>query len=352
MNKIWLWFYLSCKRQLKRPFFLILLLAIPAGLWLFHQEETKSQDKISIALYTEGDEWNHQVVKELVKTPHSFEFYLTDSKEELIGDVTAKKAECGYIFPKGLKKKLDSGQYRRAILMVVSPSTVTAKLASETIFAGLFRVYGRDLLKHYSKTGKTFSETSRTMQRGASAWEELEPLFDKYLENGSTFAFEYKTVSGGTLEQESVKVVFPVRGIVAVFIFVMGLAAAVTSCEDQKRGLFMTVSNAKKAACMIAQLAAPVVFTCGCALLCLLVTGNVEQIGKELSTLFLYGLAVVLFSYLMIRILGNSLVIAGLIPFFIIGSLTACPVFMDLSVFLPVLKLVRYFFLPYYYLAL
>ena len=56
MDKIVLWFFLSCKRQLKKPFFLILLLILPAGVWMFHKAEEESSGKISIALYMDGDE--------------------------------------------------------------------------------------------------------------------------------------------------------------------------------------------------------------------------------------------------------------------------------------------------------
>ena len=38
------------------------------------------------------------------------------------------------------------------------------------------------------------------------------------------------------------------------------------------------------------------------------------------------------------------------IPFFILGSLIACPVFLDISVFVPELGWLKWMFLPWYYL--
>lgn len=358
MNKIGLWFYLSCKRQLLRPFFLLLLLLLPAGMWLLHRTESQSDEKISIAIFTEGDEWNGRVAEQLMEEEHSFRFYLCKTKEELTKDVASKRAECGYIFSRGLHEKLDSGNFRRTITMVTSPSTVAAKLASETVFAGLFKVYARELLKSYSEKGEAFSDlykmadSEEAVSVSEGVWKELEVLYDKYLNDGSTFSFEYASADGGAVETNSIKAVFPVRGIAAVFIFVMGLAAAVTTCEDMRRGLFMTVPARQKAACMMAQLSAPVAFACGSAFLCLLFTGTGEGFLRELSNLLFYGIFTSIFSFFMIHIIKNSLVIAGLIPFFIIGSLIACPIFADLSVFVPALGTLRRFLPPYYYLMM
>lgn len=254
-------------------------------------------------------------------------------------DVAAKRAECGYAFPAGLKELLDQGKYRRKITMVISPSTVAAKLASEAVFAGLFEIYGRDLLKQYA--GKS-----------GAVWKELEPLFDKYLENGSTFAFEYSTVSGGKIEENQVKAVFPVRGIAAVFIFVIGLSAAVTAGSDERRGLFQSMTGLRRAACILVQMAAPILFSCLSALLCLSASGELRSLPGEALLLAGYGAAVTLFSCLLQRIIKNPLFLSGLIPFFIIGSLITCPVFADLSAFVPLLKTARLLFLPYYYLIL
>lgn len=346
MNKTLLWFYLSGKRQLKHPFFVILLLLLPIGMWMLHKAETESSDKIAIALYTEGNEWNEEVAADLISSEQSFEFYLCETKEDLSADVAAGSAECGYVFSAELKKGLDSGDYKRLITVVTSPSTVTEKLASETVFAGLFRIYGRELLRNYSEDGEAFTELS------GDVWMELEPLYDKYLQDGSTFSFEYATVDGGVMKKDSVKAVFPIRGIAAIFIFVIGLAAAVTACEDDRRGLFTPVAKSKKAVWIMAQLGAPVMLTCFFVFVCLMLTGNGGGVVKEITALVIYGAVTVLFSYLLCLIVKNPLILAGLIPFFIVAGLIACPVFADLSAFLPGLKIVRLFLPPYYYLIL
>ena len=92
--------------------------------------------------------------------------------------------------------------------------------------------------------------------------------------------------------------------------------------------------------------------SCVSAFICLTISGNLRGIGREWAALLVYGLMTLLFSYILLMTVRSPLVISGLIPFFILGSLIICPVFADLSVFVPVLGVLRRFFLPYYYLIM
>ena len=321
------------------------LKALPDGWRLPTDEDWK---KLETELYMDGDEWNEKVAETLSEGEHSFEFYQCETLQELQDDVAGEKAECGYYFPAGFRELLKEGGYRRSVKLYVSPSTVADKLSSEVVFAGFFQVFGRELLEEYTRTGQPFEEAragGRTGMEPEQIWEELEPLYDQYLENGSTFAFEYRTMGAGVLKKDSVTAVFPVRGICAVFIFVMGLAAAVTAGEDES-------TAGRKRSYLLAQLAAPVLLSCVSSFICLTISGNLRGIGREWAALLVYGLMTLLFSYILLMTVRSPLVISGLIPFFILGSLIICPVFADLSVFVPVLGVLRRFFLLYYYLIM
>ena len=346
MNKTGLWFYLSLKRQTKRLFFLILLAALPMGLWCFREAEQPEKDSIAIALYTGESEWNRLTAEELLTGEHSFEFYMSSSEQELREDVAARRAECGYIFPEDLRKKMETGRYKRSITLVTAPSTAVGKLSSEVVFAGLFSVWGRSLLETYSREGEPF-------QGEQKVWQRLEPLYDAYLENGSTFAFQYETEGGDKIGKPSMKQTFPARGITAVFVFVLSLTAAVTVCEDEKRGLFSSLAGIRRETAVLACLAAPVFLACISGLAGLIFSGEADKSSwlLEWGRLLLYGGMCTVFSWGVCRIVKNPLTIACLIPFFAVGSLVFCPVFIDLSLFLPGASFAAKFFLPWYYLA-
>ena len=351
------WYIYSCKRLLKKPLFLLLLISLPLGMRAFRGAEKESGGSIAIALYTGGDAFNEQVADALGKDAQSFSFYRCGSEEELRNDVASGRAECGYCFPEGLKERLDAGDYKRAIRAVTSPSTVASGIASESVYAGLFSVYGRELLRQYAVSGQAFAG-ARELFPAERIWEELEPLYDKYLRNGSTFAFAYETAAGSAVEEAQAFASFPARGMGAVFILVMGLGAAVTAGEDGRRGLYLAMTEARKAACQLMQIGAAVSFAALSVLVSLAVSGSFPRpcgpgsLFQECAALALYGASAAVFSWGLLAAVKRPQAIAGLIPFFILGSLAVCPVFADLSRFIPVIKIIRWGFLPWYYLRL
>lgn len=188
------------------------------------------------------------------------------------------RAECAYLFPERLKERLDEGHYTRAVRVLVSPSTVAEKIISEKIFSELFEVYGRELLADYGKNGAAFQTVMarcQTTEAREKACGVLMELYEKYRSNGSTFTFDYQTLQGGTaLQTGAMKVVFPVRGLTAVFLFIMGLAAAVMAGEDAERGLYAAVRSRERWLLQTAEIAAFVFLATISAYAALLVSGN------------------------------------------------------------------------------
>ena len=70
------------------------------------------------------------------------------------------------------------------------------------------------------------------------------------------------------------KVVFPVRGLTAVFLFIMGLAAAVMAGEDAERGLYAAVRSRERWLLQTAEIAAVVFLASISAYAALLASGN------------------------------------------------------------------------------
>ena len=353
--------FLLSRRTLKKPFFVLLLFLFPLGAWLFHTAQSRPDEGIAVALFTDGDAWNGRVAQRLAQSESAFGFYLCGSEEALMEDVAAGRAECGYVFSAGLHEALAENGGRRSVRLIVSPSSTAAAVSMETVFAAIYREYGGELLERYVEEGEAFAPARETEEPGTEAGaaggpdsirEETRRLYETYLSDGSTFSFEYRTVSGGILETGRAAAVFPVRGVGGVFIFVMGLAASVLAAEDEKRGLFAAVTAGRKRGMQALQIAAFVFLSCLSVGAGLAVSGSFAGFFREAAALAIYGAAVAAFASLLLFLLRRSGILAALIPFFITGSLVVCPVFADLSSFVPGLAGLRPFFLPWYYLLL
>lgn len=182
MKMVFVWFFLSCKRYLKKPGILLALLLLPVTAWIAGKYVHPENEGIKIALYlqeTAGENvdlsengeqkngsgeydpeqnWENmgiQLVKDLLnssikeadntngasaESESLFWFYLCDSEEQLKAHVASEKAECGYVVPEDLGERLRNKRIKNTITLYTSPSTVTGSLSTE---------------RHICSTGKT-----------------------------------------------------------------------------------------------------------------------------------------------------------------------------------------------------
>ncbi len=271
MKRVAMWFFLSCKRYMRKWSFLFILLLLPAGVLAAGQAQKKGSQDISIAISVEESGENtlgDALADSLVNRPRGedagmFRFYLCRDEEEVKAEVASRRAECGYVVYAGLEERLDTKSYKRSIGVYSAPSTVAAALSTETVFAALMKIYDGKLLADYVAENELFAPLGAP---GGEAREEAavqaRELYEKWLGNGSTFRFQYQFQGreGENMDFDGGQTdVFPVRGLVAVYVFITGLYGAVVMCGDEERGLFLPLSYGYRIPCRVASMAAPAV---------------------------------------------------------------------------------------------
>lgn len=368
MSRAWMWFILSCKRYFRRISFLLILLLLPVALGGIRTAEESGKTEVRIAVYAEEtDEKNTEqmpleqmLVQRLTdggqeERDSLFRFYVCEGEQQVRDEVASKRAECGYVIGKGLREKLADKRYKRSIRVFSAPSTVAAELSVEVVFSVLMELYDGELLVDYVKSSAIFDEAAApgSPEREKLAGQAAE-LYENWLYNGSTFRFT--STSWGVEQQnasepgENTEAVFPVRGIVAVYIFIIGLYAAAMNLTDEKKGLFFAIPYGYRTICRIAALAAPVFLAALSGVAALWSGGAMTGAVQELPAMVFYTAAVILFAWLMRCVVGNPDMIYCLLPFFLIGSLIFCPVIIDIGRYFPAAEPVQKLFLPWYYL--
>lgn len=358
MQIVGIWFLLTGKRFLKRGSFLVLLVLLPVAAWLLYITQKSDSSEIRIAVYVE-DEADNKLGMQMLDTLRTdesemFTFYSCPDEQMLKEDVAARRAECGYIIHQGLNDKLDEKNFKRSIGVYSAPSTVLSKLTTEIVFASLAENYNGYLLADYVAHSELFDvvalpETAvRKVMTG-----QAESLYEKWRLSGETFHFDFVYQGQTELEEGSKSsAVFPVRGLIAVYLFVIGMYSAVINRQDWDKGIFQPLPYIYRYPCSFACLAAPVMLAGFSAFMALWLGGSGGIWWLELAAILVYLLGISLFSWLLGHCLPGSQVLSSLIPFFIIGSLIFCPVFIDVGTLFPALKPVGRLFLPYYYLQL
>ncbi len=296
----------------------------------------------------EGKPLEQQVVASLTgerEFDGLFRFYVCEDEQQVKDEVASRRAECGYVIGAGLHKRLDERDFKRSIRVYSAPSTVAARLSTEPVFAAMIELYDRELFLQYAQKEQQEPEAVRKLAG---------ELYDKWKENGSTFHFEYE-VTGSELEavKDTGKAsVFPVRGIVAVYVFVVGLYSTALSLGDEKKGLFLAVPFGSRLWCQLAALASPVCLAAVSGFAALWVGKCLDRVGYELAVLSGYVLAVLLFSFLFRLVCRREALVCCLIPFFLVGSLIFCPIFLDIGKYVPEFEIFGRFFLPDYYMGM
>lgn len=365
MTRIVTWFLLSCKRYATRLSFLLILFLLPAAMAVFGALEHGRAREVRIAVYVQGNQdgtLGGRLAERLAGSRAGqtagdslFDFYLCRDEQQLKDDVVSRKAECGYVIGENLKARLDSGDYKRCITVYSAPSTVAAKLSTEVVFSVMMELYNKDLLEDYVAKGELFDAIGETgSPKRDAATKKAGELYDTWLGSGATFRFEYASLDtqGNTAVYAgtAATTVFPVRGLVAICLFIIGLYGTVITGMDAENGLFLPLPYRFRAPCRIACIAGPACMAAVSGLAAIWLGGSSQSFLKELGAMAAYLILVVAFSCLLGAICRRPQVLCCLIPFFIIGSLVFCPVILDAGQFFPVFQTVGKLFLPYYYL--
>lgn len=390
MRQAWTWFLMSCKRYLHRAAFVGILLLLPAAACLVRGLEREEGTEIRIAVCVAQEEepaaaegtgagmersaekpasdrepvppsgqpapLEQLLAEDLVNRGGDslFRFYRCEDEDAVKAEVAARRAECGYVISAGLRQKLDEKTYKRCIRVYSSPSTVTAKLSTEVVFAALVKRYDRELFLDYVEEGAAFAEPGSGGQK-EQLLEMAEDLYEAWSRDGGTFRFVYGEIekAGSTAAPETAGAstpLFPVRGIVAVSVFIVGLYSGAISLGDEKRGLFLALPTDRRRICRLASMLGPVVLAALSGLAALAASGDFTEVWREGAAMAAYSAAVVLFAWGLGRLCRREAVLCCLIPFFLVGSLVFCPVIADVGRYLPPFRAAGRLFLPWYYL--
>lgn len=342
MKKFFVWFYYLSKRQFKNIFFLLILLLLPMiGLYA-NKAASSFSVTISIGIYDDDKSIvSSQFISHLKteSTNSIVEFVEYKDSDSLESAVLEGKVQCGYTLEKGFEKKLTNSQYSKLITVSKKPEGSIAALSNELMFSKLFKDLGYYTMIKDLDNSNVFTNVSD---------EELNTLKSNYysiMDSDRTFHFNYSTSNGvfiasGNMDAHAY-IETPARGIIAIFIFISGLAGGFTYLKDKKNLFGRTLH--------VCDIMIPVFFSTISGGICLLACGIFRNIFSEISTLILYAIIVTLFVYILTIVLKHPTIYCSTIPIFSLGSIVCCPVFFNLANILPFMKAVQMFFIPTYY---
>lgn len=351
MKKILTWILLFQKRILKKPMFQITILLIPILLFLLFTFNKSSDSLVRVALISGNDEYSQNFVKDLLDSSnHVISYYQCYDESQMRKDVLTGKAECGYIMPDDMPRKIaqfSSKKKQGIITAIVKKESISTKIVNEIIYGRLFSERAYPVLKD-------FINEKQPDRLTPAEDEKMYDTFSKYLIEPLMFSFEYADGSKNDLlnndDSSHNYYMLPVRGILSVLILVSSMSGVLMLSNDDRKNTWGFIRLSKRPAFNYFYIFMSILPIAICSLASIFITGISTNVLNEIRLMVLYTLLLTGFSSLLKALIKNIYVLCSLIPVTVLLSLIICPVFIDIGSIVPQSRFVRLFLPTNYYL--
>lgn len=385
--------------------FLVLLLLVIGGI---HIPDTKNSS-IGLAGVTSGI--TQTIADRLMQKRDVYQFTTYEGAEELEQAVEAGELECGFVFDKEFAKQYEEGSFTDSITYVYTPFTTKGMAVRETVYGTVLELYGEKLLQQNQETivGQSSEEISAMLadryeyylnsdaifhteviyvetdagmesdlrraepgsdgQNGDADWPENgKPNHNQnHNQNSNQNSNQNRNqnrIAGQPADMEKL-----IRGVISCMIFLTVYLSG-ASCKEEKNQHFLSIlEKGKRHSYECAGMLAAVtpMMLVGTGLSCLTIlqsemldaasgagfvtaTGIGMVIVTELLQMLLLIVVSILFTACTMCIWKKDMGMLSALPVLILLQIIICPVIIDMAVYVPAVKYIRYLCPIAYYL--
>lgn len=337
------WFRLLNKRFFRKVSFLVLLLLIPVLTIAASLSSSGEGGMVTIALCAEdpADTSAQAVIDTLTGQKSMIRFQLAEDAEDAEQAVRSAQADAAWILSEDLSGKLSAftaGTGDPAVRIVEREDTVFLKLTREKLYAALYPQISRSVFRSF--LAENFDSGS------ALPPEEMERYYASSYTARPLIAFSFSDSMGDSGLEDENYLAMPVRGILAVMLTVLGMAASMYLQADIRAGMFTWLPRKHRPVLyglyhLIAAADAGAVILAALAL-----SGSFTAWYTELPLMALLVISTAGVCNLLRCALRDSRLLGVLIPIVSLCLLVLCPVFLNFRQF----RLLQHLLPPFYYL--
>lgn len=385
--------------------FLVLLLLVIGGI---HIPDTKNSS-IGLAGVTSGI--TQTIADRLMQKRNVYQFTTYEGSEELEQAVEAGELECGFVFAEDFEKQYEKGSFADSITYVYTPFTTKGMAVRETIYGTVLELYGERLLQQNQETivGQSSEEISAMLadryeyylnsdaifhteviyvetdagmesdlrraepgsdgQNGDADWPENgKPNHNQnHNQNSNQNSNQNRNqnrIAGQPADMEKL-----IRGVISCMIFLTVYLSG-ASCKEEKNQHFLSIlekGRRRSYECAGMLAAATPMMLVGTGLSCLTIlqsemldaasgagfvtaTGIGMVIVTEILQMLLLIVVSILFTACTMCIWKKDMGMLSALPVLILLQIIICPVIIDMAVYVPAVKYIRYLCPIAYYL--
>ena len=328
LRRFFLWYGLMTKRLVKKPSYLVLLLAVPVLTVAMTLAAQKDVGLVTVALAGgEKDAVALQAKEELLSVSGLVRCIPYDSAEEALEAVKGAQADAAWIFREDageeLRKLVTSSGSRGAVLVVEREETVFLRLAREELSSILYPTASRMTFRDHL--------ASLSGDRPLPDDSVLEPYYRTLSEGQQVLVFTYD--DGQVQEPPGEFLLNPLRGLLSLLVVLSGLASCMFYYAEEEAESFLRIRGAARRLlpllCHICAMA-PVALA---GLIAMAVSGMLYSLGWELALSALLCLAAAGFCEVLRRLCRGPELLGAFLPILMMVMLVLSPIFLHFKQF-------------------
>ncbi len=333
MEKILVWYQLSFKAQFRKTTTWVQLLAMFLLVLLLSSMYLPDGQNMTAGVYTADSEIAERIYQKLTKDQTVFTFIKYDSEAELQTDVQAGKVECGFFVAEDFDEQFERGKFRGAVRQICAPSASKDGTMGETFYTGFFRVYCE--YTHEQSEEQFFDNHN---EERMEEWQERNLA---YIYGEDAFKIDYQHVEGSSYKDINSEK-FPIQGIAGFMILLILFLYYGRKFEADKDKVVKALMPKERmvyTACgMLANATLPAVMGLILVMLCPDSRG-IWQETCAMAVFLIYAIVWVMLLGGLSRSMENHI---SLILIMLVLNLVICPILIDLSVFFPAMRYLKY----------
>ena len=319
-------YFLLLKRNLKKKSYICMLLAMALLVVVFKSMSYGDASIMSVGVYAPGsDETTNALIDSLNEDPGAIHYYFYADEKSLREDIDRQHLTEGWVLPEdmdGLVAKLASNDFiTEKIEILIPESGLSHLLGREILAARVYRSVAREVLYNYLQSHVYDGLITDTEKLN------IDKIFLGLPLDDSIFEMGY--VDGDAGASDDSILLMPLRGILALWLFLCGIAAAMYYIQDMKNGLFVWWNMTSSIISTIGYYAVIFLVPSVIVLWALYYCGVFTSCTREVAALLLYVFCIIFFSMILVVICRKIEIIGILTPVLTIVGCLLSPVFVD-----------------------
>lgn len=321
-------YMLLLKRLFKKKSYIFMLLLVPLMVLALKGMGSGDAGLMKIGVYVPGEDYASSALKESIETePGSFRYIFYDDSDKLIADVKSQKLSEGWICPDNLYEAVEnivaSGQTDEKIEIIIREQGLSHLLGREVLNSRVYESLARQMASTY---------IANKLYKGNPTEEKQEKIlktFDSYEINGNLFEMGYLDDTKPQNNNDTNYIMMPLRGILALWLLTLSIAASMYYLEDEKNGLFIwwkpRFGLIRDFLYYIVIMAIPTIM----ALVGLRFGGVSTSLHREILSITIYDFVLICLANILREIIGTIKGLGIITPVLIMASALLSPVFVD-----------------------